>query len=113
MRTNIIRSIIIAESLMVFALFSSCKKEKNPTQKYEVTMVNNEFNPVSLAVPIGSVVTWRNKENVKHTVSSTTNAFDSGELMKEETFTYTFTSPGSYGYYCKLHSNMKGTIVVQ
>ena len=40
-------------------------------------------------------------------------AFDSGAVDTDETFSFTFTKPGTYGYYCKVHPHMKGTIVVQ
>jgi len=54
---------------------------------------------------------------VAHTVTSKTvptgaSSFNSGEMLPGATFTYTFTVPGTYSYYCIYHSWMTGTVTV-
>ena len=48
-----------------------------------------------------------------HTATSTTGAFDSGDLAQGESFSVTFTTPGTYDYFCTPHPTMTGQIVVQ
>ena len=82
-----------------------------------VAMVNYGFYPASLTVPIGTTVTWVNMDFVQHTVTAgteqaPTNLFDSHELNHMQSFSYTFSTPGTYTFYCDVHPNMIGTIVV-
>lgn len=85
----------------------------------EVWMQNIAYNPSTLTVDAGTTVTWTNKDNVIHTVTSGTpgNAdglFNSGNLSKDQTFSFTFDSTGTYNYYCIPHSpNMKGKVIVE
>ncbi|MGI0085035.1 MAG: cupredoxin domain-containing protein [Nitrososphaerales archaeon] len=39
--------------------------------------------------------------------------FNSNALAPSETFTFTFTAPGTYTYYCIFHSWMHGTVIVK
>ena len=48
-----------------------------------------------------------------HTATSTTGAFDSGDIAQGESFSVTFTTPGTYDYFCTPHPTMTGQIVVQ
>ena len=71
------------------------------------------FSPANLTVTVGKTVTWVNKDTVTHTVTSDgSNLFDSGFMPTGATFQFTFTTVGTYPYYCTVHPYMKGTIVV-
>jgi plastocyanin len=75
------------------------------------------FYPSSVTVTKGTTVTWVNMDFVQHTVTSgteqaPTGLFDSNPLSHMQSFSYTFTSPGTYTYYCDLHPSMTGTIQV-
>ena len=90
------------------------KTPEAPAQtSVNVSIKNFAFNPSSLSVKVGTKVTWTNSDTVPHTVTS-----DSGSLLKSSTlspgqsFSFTFTSPGSDSYHCAIHSMMKGTITV-
>ena len=71
------------------------------------------FTPATLTIPVGTTVTWTNNDGTLHTVTSATKVFTSDGLDEGGAFSYTFTSPGTYSYYCKLHPHMTGTIVVK
>ena len=73
------------------------------------------FSPATITVVIGvnNTVVWTNKDNVPHTVTSATKAFDSGNLNAGDTFSYTFTAAGIYQYFCSYHPWMKGTVIVK
>jgi plastocyanin len=82
-----------------------------------VAIVNYGFHPTTLTVSKGTTVTWVNMDFVQHTVTAgteqaPTNLFDSHELNHMQSFSYTFSTPGTYTYYCDIHPNMMGTIVV-
>ena len=61
----------------------------------------------------GTTVTWTNQDDIPHTVTSTTKQFKSKALDTDDKFSFTFTTPGSYEYFCSLHTHMTGTIVVE
>lgn len=72
------------------------------------------FSPSSLVVPVGTTVTWKNAGSVAHTVTGDDLAFDnSGPLDAGQSFSQTFTKPGTFIYRCGPHPYMVGTVVVQ
>lgn len=79
----------------------------------KVNIKDNSFQPSVLTVPVGAIVEWHNQDGVQHTVTSDLKGlFDSGVLMPGKKFTFTFKTPGSYGYHCSIHSGMQGAITV-
>ena|SRR6185437_726348 len=81
-----------------------------PTQ---ITVDNFTFTPGTLTVPVNSTVTWMNKDDVPHVIASTDGLFRSKGLDTDDHFSYTFTKPGTYSYFCSIHPKMVGKIVVQ
>ncbi len=79
----------------------------------QIRIENFAFNPPTVTVPVGATVTWTNNDGTLHTVTSATKVFSSAGLDEGGVFAYTFTNPGTYTYYCKLHPHMTGTIVVK
>ena len=87
------------------------------------TKGTNAFSPNSVLTKVGSTVTWTNNDSTLHTVTSgqaakpdgTFDSSDGGQayLAPGQTFSYTFGAVGDYPYYCILHPNMAGTIVVE
>jgi PGF-CTERM protein len=93
---------------MILSVLATCAQA-------EETMVNIEgfaFQPATLTVPSGTVVTWTNQDSAPHTVTSTDGKFDSGSLSQGQEFSFNFTQPGVYDYYCKIHPYMRGRIEV-
>ena len=79
----------------------------------QVKIDNFSFTPATLTVPAGTTVTWENRDDIPHTVVSDDKIFKSKVLDTDEKFSYTFTKPGTYPYFCSLHPKMTGTVVVQ
>lgn len=73
------------------------------------------YDPPSITVVIGvnNTVTWVNNDQAIHTVTASDNSFNSGNILPGASFTYTFTTPGTFTYSCIYHSWMKGTVVVK
>jgi plastocyanin len=79
----------------------------------EVKIDNFIFGPATLTVPVGSTVTWTNRDDIPHTVVSTEGVFKSKVLDTDEKFSFTFSKAGSYPYFCSIHPKMTGRVVVQ
>ena len=71
------------------------------------------FTPPIVTVPACTTVTWTNSDDIPHTVVSDDQVLKSKALDTDEKFSYTFTKPGTYPYFCSIHPNMTGKIVVQ
>jgi plastocyanin len=82
-------------------------------QEPTVKIDNFTFSPQTVKVPAGTTVTWKNEDDIPHTVTSTTKVFKSSALDTDDNFSFTFTTPGVYEYFCSLHPHMTGTIVVE
>lgn len=78
----------------------------------EVWMQGSSFTPATITVTVGTKVTWTNKDGVPHTVTSSSGLFNSGNMNNAATYSYTFTAAGTYPYYCGLHANMTGSVIV-
>ena len=79
-----------------------------------VSIDNFTFTPQTMTVKAGTTVTWTNKDDIPHGVAWTNNAFaKSSALDTDDTYSLTFTTPGTYQYFCYLHPHMVGTLVVQ
>jgi len=79
----------------------------------EVKIDNFTFHPQQVTVKAGDTVTWVNHDDIPHTVTSKTMLFRSKALDSDDKFSFTFTTPGSFPYFCALHPHMTGTIVVE
>ena len=91
-----------------------------------VSMAGNRYEPAQLSIPAGETVVWTNNDSAGHSVTADDGSFDShpacGSLggacmMKGQTFSMTFPTPGTYPYYCRAHGSpggqgMAGTITV-
>ena len=117
------RSVFIASlmALMVMGLagifteyerFVASAQEKSATTA-EVKIDNFVFGPAAITVPVGTTVTWINRDDIPHTVVSTEKLFKSKVLDTDEKFSFTFTKPGEYPYFCSIHPKMTGKVVVQ
>ncbi len=79
-----------------------------------VAIDNFTFKPQQLTVKAGTTVTWTNKDDIPHGIASDNNAFArSKALDTDDSFSFTFTTPGTYHYFCYVHPHMTGTVVVE
>ncbi len=79
----------------------------------EVKIDNFSFGPGTLTVPVGTTVTWTNRDDIPHTVVSTDGVFKSKVLDTDEKFSFTFSKAGTYPYFCSIHPKMTGKVIVQ
>jgi plastocyanin len=97
--------------------------------RMEDTPVGGIFDPETLTVRVGTTVQWRNDGQEVHDATDRLDAawrasdiaypsgakpFDSGSMQPGQTFSYTFTIPGTYKYICVPHEHggMTGEVIV-
>jgi plastocyanin len=104
--------IIAAAASMLISLIPDAASAKT----LNIQMLDYVFGPDPAKVTMGTDVTWSNnlKQNHNTTDLSALVLWDSGLVNYRQTFTYTFTSAGTYPYFCDLHERfgMFGTISV-
>jgi amicyanin len=84
-----------------------------PATDAEVDIDQFTFLPQRITVKAGTTVTWINEDDVPHTVASSGKVFKSKALDTADKFSFTFTTPGTYDYFCSLHPHMTGAVVVE
>jgi plastocyanin len=84
-----------------------------PVSDGKVEIDNFAFSPERVTVKTGTTVTWLNADDTPHTVASSSKLFKSKALDTDDSFSFTFTTPGVYQYFCSLHPHMTGTVVVE
>jgi len=85
-----------------------------PASTAAIKIDNFSFGPATITIPAGTTVTWTNNDDVPHVVTSDDNKlFKSKALDTDDHFSFTFTKPGTYNYYCAIHPKMTAKIVVQ
>jgi len=101
--------------VLLIAGSAGCIANAQPAQTSgaEVKIGNFSFGPAQLTVPVGTTVTWTNRDDIPHTVVNDDKLFKSNVLDTDEKFSYTFAKPGTYPYFCSMHPKMTGKIVVQ
>jgi plastocyanin len=82
-----------------------------------VTVADNVFQPQTASATAGDTVVWTQPGARVHTVTADDGSFDSGNLAAGQSFSRTFTTPGTIRYYCKIHGapggiGMSGVITV-
>ncbi len=85
-----------------------------PKTEEQITIQNYSFSPQTVTVKTGTRVTRINKDDVQHTVTSSTGHELSSEPLDTNVgYSHTFNAPGTYEYYCSIHSYMKGEVIVE
>jgi plastocyanin len=78
-----------------------------------VTIDNFTFSPAEVAVPVGTVVTWRNRDDIPHSIVGPNGAFRSAALDTDESYSFAFKTAGTFIYFCGLHPHMTGKVIVK
>lgn len=78
-----------------------------------VTIDNFSFSPTPITVPVGTTLTWTNRDDIPHTVVSDDKKFKSKALDTDEKFSFTFSEPGTYSYFCSIHPKMVAKVIVE
>ena len=115
--TTLVTKICVATGLAVAVFAVTAAFPAAPAQAAdadaEVQIDQFAFAPQRVTVKAGTTVTWINDDDIPHTIASSSKSFKSNALDTKDKFSFTFTTPGTYEYFCSLHPHMTGTIVVE
>jgi amicyanin len=79
-----------------------------------ISIDNFTFGPPTLTVKAGTTVTWTNRDDIPHGIASAGGAFaKSKALDTDDSYSFTFSTPGTYQYFCYIHPHMTGNVVVE
>ena len=84
-----------------------------PADGSSVGIENFNYIPADLTVKAGTTVVWTNHDDVEHTITASDNSFSSPSVPTDGQFSHTFTTPGTYSYFCAIHPFMTAKVVVQ
>jgi plastocyanin len=122
--SNTARSALLAAALgaatatmlaaVVIPTWTQTARAQNAAPAEAVSIDNFTFTPASLTVKAGTTVTWTNRDDIPHGIAASDNGFKKSKAMDtDDSFSFTFTTPGTYKYFCYIHPHMTGTIVVE
>jgi plastocyanin len=81
-------------------------------QTFKISIKNFAFNPATLTIKRGAIVTWTNDDSATHTVVIT-GVTNSGNIKSGQSFNYTFNNVGTFDYHCSIHPLMTGKVIVE
>src|SRR5271165_6676838 len=105
--------IVTAFAAAVLSAAFACPAASAQAPDTQVKIDNFTFNTQRVAVKVGTTVTWINEDDIPHTIASSSKLFKSKTLDTDDKFSFTFTTPGAYEYFCSLHPHMTGVITVE
>ncbi len=103
----------IVLAVAVFTTAAALPAASAQAANTEVLIDQFTFTPQRITVKAGATVTWTNEDDVPHTIASSSKFFKSKALDTGDKFSFTFTTPGTYEYFCSLHPHMTGAVVVE
>jgi plastocyanin len=105
-------ALVILPATLLAGESTAAEPKNSPNQ---VVIDNFAFRPATITVKAGTKVTWVNRDDVPHTVTSTKKPrlFHSGTLDTDDKFEHVFSEPGTYEYFCAVHPHMTGKVIVK
>ena len=109
---------LVMLAMLLIAFSISCQvtpptEEEAASTSTEINISGFAFVAATVTVTVGTTVTWTNLGSVRHTVTSETDLFDSGNLARNATFSYSFTDRGTFSYFCAIHPYMRAKVIVK
>ena len=122
-----------AACLTALLIAGACagQSEVSETETEKIYVEGIAFSESDLTTQAGTTVTWVNRDDVPHTVTSgrggeqgipgvksgteaQPDGVFAGDLTEDGTsYSFTFEQPGTYRYYCEIHASMRGRVVVE
>jgi plastocyanin len=118
MRRSVSKAILAAALAIGMGTIAASQKDsmasaQQKPETLEVKIDNFSFGPGTLTVPVGTTITWTNRDDIPHTVVSTDGVFKSKVLDTDDKFSYIFSKAGTFPYFCSIHPKMTGKVIVQ
>jgi plastocyanin len=71
------------------------------------------FAPPNVSVPLGTRITWLNRDAALHDATDDGGAWQTERLGNGDSDSVTFDTPGTFDYHCSIHPYMKARITVR
>lgn len=107
---------IAAAAVSVGVLAPPAGAAPRPPAAATVLVRSFRFQPTKVVVRAGGTVTWRNRDDILHTVTAAAGSavpFDRKLDGPKAVVKVTFPKPGTYTYACAIHTFMTGTVEVR
>ncbi|HEY4250303.1 MAG TPA: cupredoxin family copper-binding protein [Roseomonas sp.] len=110
----ITRRILIAGGPLAVGTLLAASVGAQPAEA-AIHIDNFAFTPAELTIAAGTRVTWINRDDIPHNVVDRDNPRTrrSPVLDTNDSYAFTFESPGTFHYFCALHPHMQGTVIVR
>jgi plastocyanin len=104
---------VVVISVLAVSLTAACRGSDA-----RVLVKGFRFQPKTMTVAAGTEVTWRQEDNTIHTLTSgvpgnKTGTFDRRSFGQGDEFSFTFSEPGTFRYFCDIHESMRGLVTVR
>jgi plastocyanin len=112
MRSSVLIAVLAAALVLGIEIFGTGQKGSAASAQQKASTMEVKIDNL---VPVGTTVTWTNRDDVPHTAVSTDDpkTFKSKVLDTDEKFSFTFSKAGTYPYFCSIHPKMTGKVIVQ
>ena len=101
MRSAAVAAALGAATATILAAVVLPGRADNAAQSSAVSIDNFTFGPPSLTVKAGTTVTWTNRDDIPHGIASSNNAFSKSKALDtDDSYSFTFATPGTYQYFC-------------
>jgi plastocyanin len=107
-----VMAVLSAAAPLVPNPLGAAAEAATPAKAATIKIVNFDFSPGVVTVPVGATVTWINQDDDAHDIVADNKSFHSAPLDSGDSYSFTFGSVGTYGYHCGVHPRMVGKIVV-
>jgi plastocyanin len=115
--TIVLVAVLIAfysSSVVAISFAPNSQSASTPQVAIIETPISWQFSPqyIKVVVGVNNTVVWVSHSLSYDTVTGANGTFTSGPIAPGQTFSKTFTAPGTYHYYCVYHPWMVGTVTV-
>lgn len=87
------------------------QNQEQSAKENKISIKNFAFAPATSIIKVGEKITWTNDDSAPHQIESAT--FNSNQLSKGQSFSFTFNDVGTFDYLCAIHPSMLGKIIVE
>jgi plastocyanin len=102
--------VVLAALAVLTSTGSSWVSTAFAAETHQIPIARYTYVPATMTVRVGDVVTWTNQDEASHDVAGGT--FRSPMLAQGQSWSFTFTQPGTFDYVCSVHPDMRAQIVV-
>jgi plastocyanin len=110
LRAGVILALILCAAFVMPAIFAAAAQS---APAVDLNIAKFAFAPKEITIAPGTKITWTNRDETPHTVTSNDKSFASKGLDTDDKFEHTFVSEGDFTYICTVHPFMTGVVHVR